>query len=150
MNFNLIKSKTNKNELDRTGSGFSDLFEDFFNLTPSSFMQNSWNPAVDLKEDSNGLHLSIEVPGLDEKDLNVVIENNSVTISGEKKESREEKGKEGYYYSERRYGSFSRTISLPEGVNADKAKATYSKGILKIDFPEAQSKKVKKIQIEVK
>ncbi len=150
MAFNLIKTKSEKQELKEFRSDFRNLLDDFFNLEPSGLVQNAWNPAVDLKEDEKGIHLSVEVPGMDEKDINISVENNSLVISGEKKELHEEKGKNGYYYSECSYGSFSRTIALPEGIKSDKAKALYKNGVVKIDFPKPEVKEAKKIKIDVK
>ena len=88
------------------------------------------------------------MPGIDEKDLDVKIENNFLILSGEKKEETKEE-KKNYIFSERKYGSFYRTIALPEGAKTDKVKATFKKGILNIEIPKDEVKEAKKIPIEV-
>jgi len=80
--------------------------------------------------------------------LDVKIEDNILTLSGEKKEERKEE-KKNYIFSERKFGSFSRSISLPEGIKTDKINATFKKGILNIDIPKDETKEAKKIEIKV-
>lgn len=106
-------------------------------------------PAIDLAEKDKEYEITAELPGLDEKDVEIKLSNHSLTIKGEKKEEREEKQKD-YYLSERRYGSFHRSFQLPEGVDADKIEATFAKGVLTVRLPktvEAQ-KAEKKISIK--
>jgi HSP20 family protein len=146
---NLIK-KDNKKEygLDTFRRNMDKLFDDFFFLTPTSLFKNDWEPTVDVEEDDKSIHVKAEIPGIDEKDLDVKIEDNILTLSGEKKEEREEKNK-NYIFSERKFGSFSRTISLPEGIKTDKINATFKKGVLNIDIPKDETKEAKKIAIKV-
>jgi HSP20 family protein len=108
-------------------------------------------PPVDFVEKEKEYELTAELPGLDEKNIEIKLSNSLLTISGEKKEEKEEK-KEGYYFSERRYGSFKRAFRVPEGVDTDKIEASFDKGVLKIRLPktpEAQ-KAEKKIEISAK
>jgi len=88
------------------------------------------------------------MPGIDEKDLDVRLEYNVLVLSGEKKEEKKEE-KKNYVFSERKYGSFYRTIALPEGAKTDKIKTTFKKGILSIEIPKDEVKEAKKIPIEV-
>ena len=109
------------------------------------FHDRSWNiaPAVDVSEKDKEFEIMAELPGLDEKDVEVKLANGNLTIKGEKKEEKEEREKD-YYLSERRYGSFVRSFPLPEGVNADKIEASFAKGVLTVKLPktaEAQAEK---------
>jgi HSP20 family protein len=107
------------------------------------------SPAVDVTESDKAYEITAELPGLDEKNIEVNVANGGLTIRGEKKEEKEEKQKD-YYVSERRYGSFERYFSLPEGVDADKIQASFKNGVLKVTLPktaEAQ-KPAKKIEVK--
>ncbi|RXH23999.1 molecular chaperone Hsp20 [Bradyrhizobium nanningense] len=106
-------------------------------------------PAVDVTESDKAFEITAELPGLDEKNIEVNVANGGLTIKGEKKEEKEEKQK-GYYVSERSYGSFERYFSLPDGVDADKIEASFKNGVLKVTLPktaEAQ-KPAKKIDVK--
>ena len=106
-------------------------------------------PAVDIAENDKAYEITAELPGMNEKDVQVNVANGGLTIKGEKKEEKEEKEKD-YYLSERRYGSFQRYFSLPETVDVDKIEAAFNNGLLKVTLPkklEAQ-KPEKKIEIK--
>jgi HSP20 family protein len=108
-------------------------------------------PAVDVVEKENEFRITAELPGLDDKDIEVSVADDVLSIRGEKKEEREEKAK-NYHLSERRYGSFQRTFQLPAGIDAEKIAANFQKGVLTVTLPktpEAQ-KKEKKIAIQAK
>lgn len=107
-----------------------------------------WSPAVDIYEDEKEIVVKAELPDIDEKDVEVNIQDNILTIKGEKKQKREEK-KGTYHLLETSYGSFSRSFSLPNNVETDKAEAKYEKGILKITLPKKEGAKPKKIDIKV-
>lgn len=92
-------------------------------------------PAMDVVEKDKEYEITAELPGLDEKDVEVKVANGTLTIKGEKKETREEREKD-YYLSERRYGSFLRSFRVPEGVSADKIEATFAKGVLTVKLPK--------------
>jgi HSP20 family protein len=101
-------------------------------------------PAIDLAEKETEYEITAELPGLEQKDIEVKLSNQTLTISGEKKEEREEKRKD-YHLSERRYGSFRRSLQLPEGVDTDKVDATFAKGVLTIKLPKtAEAQKAEK------
>src|SRR5205823_6042810 len=109
-------------------------------LTASTFA-----PPVDVYEDEHNVTLKIEVPGIDEKDIDVRIENNLLTVHGERKFEKEEK-EENYRRVERQYGSFTRTFTLPQTVDTESVSATYDKGILKITLPKKAEAKPKQIK----
>ena len=94
-------------------------------------------PAVDVAESEKAYEITAELPGLDEKNIEVKLANGGLTIKGEKKEETEEKKKD-YYVSERRYGSFERYFALPDGVNSDKIEATFKNGVLKVVLPKTE------------
>ncbi|MBN2403564.1 MAG: Hsp20/alpha crystallin family protein [Spirochaetes bacterium] len=146
---NLLKRNNNKEYgLDSFRKNVDKLFDDFFFLTPTSLFKNDWEPTVDVEEDDKSIHVKAEIPGIDEKDLDVRVENNVLTLSGEKREERKEE-KKNYIFSERKFGSFSRSISLPDGIKTDRIKATFKKGVLNIDIPKDEVKESKKIAIDV-
>jgi HSP20 family protein len=112
-------------------------------LTTSSFA-----PAVDVYEDEHKVTLKIEVPGIDEKEIDVRVENNTLTVHGERKIEKEEK-EENYRRVERQYGSFTRTFTLPTTVDSEKVSATYDKGVLKVNLPKRAEAKPKQIKVNV-
>ena len=112
-------------------------------LTTSKFA-----PPVDVYEDEHNVVLKIEVPGIDEKDIDVQVENNTLTVHGERKFEKEEK-EENYRRIEQQYGSFTRAFTLPTTVDAEKVSATYDKGILKITLAKKAEAKPKQIKIDV-
>jgi len=112
-------------------------------LTTSSFA-----PAVDVYEDEHKVTLKIEVPGIDEKDIDVRVENNTLTVHGERKIEKEEK-EENYRRVERQYGAFTRTFTLPTTVDTDNVSATYDKGVLKVSLPKKAEAKPKQIKVNV-
>src|SRR6266403_4040639 len=105
-------------------------------------------PPVDIYEDEHNIILKIEVPGIDEKDIDVRIQNNTLTVHGERKIEKEEK-EENFRRVERQYGSFTRTFALPTTVDAEKVSANYDKGILKIALPKKAEAKPKQIKVNV-
>jgi len=112
-------------------------------LTTSSFA-----PAVDVYEDEHNVTLKIEVPGIDEKDIDVRVENNTLTVHGERKIEQEEK-EENYRRIERQYGSFTRTFTLPTTVDTESVSANYDKGVLKIKLAKKAEAKPKQIKVNV-
>jgi HSP20 family protein len=130
---------------DRMNRLFRDSFSDGREeaLATSTFV-----PAVDVYEDEHNLTLKIEVPGIDEKDIDVRIENNTLTVRGERKLESEEK-EENYRRVERQYGVFTRTFTLPNIVDAEKISAHYDKGVLKIQLTKKAEAKPKQIKVNV-
>jgi HSP20 family protein len=113
-----------------------------------SLTTTTFAPPVDVYEDEHSVTLKIEVPGIDEKDIDVRIENNVLTVHGERKFEKEEK-EENFRRVERQYGSFTRTFTLPTTVDAEKVSANYDKGILKIALPKKAEAKPKQIKVNV-
>lgn len=112
-------------------------------LTTTSFA-----PPVDVYEDEHNITLKIEVPGIDEKDIDVRMENNTLTIHGERKFEKEEK-EENFRRVERLYGSFNRSFTLPSSVDAEHVTANYDKGMLKINLAKKAEAKPKQIKVNV-
>jgi HSP20 family protein len=131
------------------------LFEDFFKGTAlSSWPQEmepfgSFTPQVNMTEDEKSIVVSAELPGMDEKDIDISLNKDSITIKGEKKEEAEHKGKESYVV-ERSYGSFTRVLPLPKEVNPDKAEATFKKGVLTVTLPKVEKEKESQKRIRIK
>ena len=112
-------------------------------LTTSNFA-----PAVDVYEDEHNITLKIEVPGIDEKDINVSIENNTLTVHGERRFEKDEK-EENFHRVERMYGSFTRSFTLPNTVDLEQTNAHYEKGVLKIRLAKKAEAKPKLIKVNV-
>jgi len=106
-------------------------------------------PSVDIAEKDDCYEVTAELPGMEEKDVEVRLSDGALTIKGEKKEEKEEKRKD-YYVSERRYGAFQRSFSVPEGIEADKVEAHFKNGVLTVSLPKtpAAQKREKKIAIK--
>jgi HSP20 family protein len=113
-----------------------------------SLTTTAFAPPVDVYEDEHGVTLKIEVPGIDEKDIDVRIENNTLTVHGERKFEKEEK-EENYRRVERQYGSFTRTFTLPNTVDQESVRADYDKGVLKITLAKKAEAKPKQIKVNV-
>lgn len=127
-----------KNEIDR-------LFENFH--LGNGFGPGALVPSTDVAETDTMIEITAELPGLEEKDVQVNVADNVLTIKGEKKAEKEEKDK-NYRKVERSYGSFYRSIELPAGTDLDKIKATLSKGVLKVVVPKAAAAQVKKVEVK--
>ena len=112
-------------------------------LTTTSFA-----PPVDVYEDEHNITLKIEVPGIDEKDIDVRMESNTLTVHGERKFEKEEK-EENFRRVERQYGSFTRSFTLPSSVDPEHISAHYDKGVLKIDLAKKAEAKPKQIKVNV-
>src|ERR1700678_2623349 len=113
-----------------------------------SLATSAFAPPVDVYEDEHNITLKIEVPGIDEKDIDVRIENNTLTVHGERKFEKGEK-EENYRRVERQYGSFTRSFTLPTTVDAEKVSANYDKGVLKIALAKKAEAKPKQIKVNV-
>jgi HSP20 family protein len=134
---------------DRMNQLFNQPFGGFENfgfeqqLAPESFL-----PPVDISEDDHNITLLAEIPGVKQEDLNITLENNVLTISGERKFKEEEK-KENFHRIERRYGKFTRSFTLPATVDAEKVNATFENGLLNITLAKREEFKAKQITIGV-
>jgi HSP20 family protein len=135
--FNTLQDRMNRLFHDSFGEGRDEA------LTTTSFA-----PPVDVYEDEHNVTLKIEVPGIDEKDIDVRVENNTLTVHGERKFEKDEK-EENYRRVERQYGSFTRTFTLPNTVDTENVAANYEKGVLKIKLAKKAEAKPKQIKVNV-
>ena len=129
------------------------LFDNFFGGTLPSWSTlhagGMFNPKFDVTENDQGIEFTVELSGVEEKDLDVSIANNLLYIKGEKKESGDENHKH-YHISERRYGSFERSFALPEDVDLAKVTAVFTNGVLKVTLPKRPEANTARRKIEVK
>lgn len=123
-------------------------FEDVFSgrSEDKEMVTSSWAPAVDIYENENELVLTAEVPGVDEKDIEIKIEDNTLSMRGERKFEKEAK-EENFHRIERSYGSFYRVFSLPHSIDAEGIRAEHENGILKITMPKKQELKPRTVKI---
>ena len=133
------------------------MFEGFLGRRLRSFWPERWwpatgveitTPAVDLYEEKDDIVVKAELPGMEKDNIEVNLSDNRLTIKGEKKKE-EEVQKEGYYRSERSYGSFVRTLELPSEVQTEKVKAAFKNGVLEIRLPKTEEAKKKETKVKV-
>jgi len=122
------------------------LFETSFPGQAGNSALTTWAPAVDIYETENELVLKADLPDIEEKDLDVRVENHMLSIRGERKFEEKE---DDYLRVERSYGSFSRTFSLPATVNAEAIQATYTNGVLTVELPKRAESKPKQVKVSV-
>ena len=121
------------------------IFQDYSRGSDELLTSGTFVPAVDIYEDEHSITLKLEVPGIEEKDLDIKLENNTLTVKGERNFEKEEK-EENFHRIERRYGTFYRAFTLPSTVDTEHVQANYQNGILKVELskkPEAQPKQIK-------
>jgi HSP20 family protein len=133
------------------GSWRSPFRRALFDVEPFLRGEVTWGkvPAVDVADTATSYEITAELPGLDERNVEVKLSDGTLTIRGEKKEEKEEK-KRDYYLSERHYGSFQRSLSVPDGVDAEKIEATFKNGVLTVTLPKTVEAQKKEKKIEVK
>src|SRR5438477_12843916 len=124
------------------------LFQQSYGDREEALTTSTFAPAVDVYEDEHNVTLKIEVPGIDEKDIDVRIENNTLTVHGERKIETEEK-EENFRRIERQYGSFTRSFTLPSSVDPGQVSANYDRGVLKITLSKKAEAKPKQIKVNV-
>ena len=133
-------------ELNTIQNEMNRLFNTFFEAGPGQTggqtAARRWLPAMDLVEDGDEFVLRADLPGLSEDDVNIELEDNVLTISGERKSEHEERS-EGYYRLERASGSFSRSLTLPEGVDPEKVQARFDRGVLEVKIPKPEVEEAK-------
>ncbi|GAB4235577.1 MAG: Hsp20/alpha crystallin family protein [Methyloligellaceae bacterium] len=130
------------------------VFEKFRNRFGETLGSIDWpwgdgEAKSDMVETDNAIEVSIELPGMDMKDIELTVTNDMLTVKGEKKIERQEE-KKGYYLSERRYGAIYRAIPLPPGVDGEKAEATFKNGVLTVRLPQTEEAKAKAKRIPIK
>lgn len=127
------------------------LFSSFFDVPPvngNGSAARRWIPAMDLVETDDHFVLTADLPGLTEDDVSVEVEDRVLTVSGERRTEHEDR-REGYVRLERAMGRFSRSLTLPEGVDADAITATFDKGVLEVRVPKPEERRPKKVSIAV-
>ncbi len=131
------------------GESFANFMKSFFDdeFFSTDLVKSDFEPKVDVYEKNNQIVVKADIPGIDEKDLSVELEGNLLTISGKKEEEKEVKEK-NYHRIERSFGSFCRSITLPDGIEADKINAEYKKGVLTINIPKSKATETKKIEVK--
>jgi HSP20 family protein len=137
-------------ELDTLQGEMNRLFSTFFD-TPTSAgnangMTRRWIPAMDLVETAEHFILKADLPGMSESDITLEVENNVLTLAGERKTEHEAEA-EGYYRIERASGAFSRSLTLPEGIDAEAVTATFDSGVLEVRIPKPANPKPRRVQI---
>jgi HSP20 family protein len=133
-------------ELDSLQSDMNRLFDRFFEGRAGNGTSRRWIPAMDLLETEDHLVLRGDLPGMTEDDVNIEIKDNVLTVSGERKAEHEDKG-EGYHRVERSFGSFSRSLTLPAGVDAGQVEANFDNGVLEVRVPKPAEAKPTRVQI---
>ena len=136
-------------EVDRL---FEDFFRGFDRFPTLPFREEQlaeFTPKIDVSENDKEVEVAVEVPGMDQNDIEVNLKDDVLTIKGEKKQEKEEKGKE-FYHVERIYGSFYRSLQIPCEVKQDQVKAVFKKGVLKINLPKSEKARenVRKIDVQ--
>lgn len=134
-----------KNLVSNIDRWFDELWNDEWDIRMPSVERN---PKIDMKETEKEIIIEADIPGVDKKDISLDLNDNVLTISYEKKQESDEKNKSGWRIIERSYGKFSRSISLPQPVKQDSAKAEYKDGVLKIKIEKEKTSKSKQITIE--
>lgn len=124
------------------------LFQDTVARLMGEPGQRPWTPAVDIMETENELVLKADLPDVSMKDINIEVENGTLTLKGERKFEKETK-EVGFHRIERSYGSFARYFSLPETVDSEKVKADYKQGVLTVTLPKKEAAKPRSVKVEV-
>ncbi len=134
-------------ELESLQSDMNRLFDGFFGgRQGNGGASRRWIPAMDLVEAGDHLVLRADLPGIDEKDVDIEVKDGVLTISGERRAEHESK-EEGFYRVERATGSFSRSLSLPEGIDPDKVTANFDRGVLEVRIPKPEQRNPRRIAI---
>jgi len=152
-----VKKESRRDTLLDLREEMNQLFEDFFSSSPMTMspfseetsLAGDFVPSMDIKESEREITVSAELPGMEAEDIDISITGNTLTITGEKKSEIEEKS-ERYYRSERSYGSFRRSIPLPDSVQEEKIEATYQQGVLKVSLPKEPGSEKGTKRIEIK
>jgi HSP20 family protein len=134
-------------ELDSLQSEFNRLFDSFLGSGDRADTRaRRWVPAMDLVETDDHLVLKADLPGMSKEDVNIEVKDNVLTVSGERKAEHEDKA-DGYYRIERAFGSFSRSLTLPQGIATDVISADFTDGVLEVRIPKPEERKPQRISI---
>jgi HSP20 family protein len=138
-------------ELSSLQNDMNRLFNTFFDTSTAgngAVAPRRWIPAMDLVETDDHFVLKADLPGLTEQDVHIDVEDDVLTVSGERKSEHEDK-REGYVRVERSYGAFRRSLTLPEGVEAEAVTASFDRGVLEIRIPKPEQRKPRRVAIQV-
>ena len=136
-------------ELNSLQSEMNRLFNTFFDVPQGNGgAGRRWVPAMDLVETEDHFVLRADLPGMTENDVSIELEDNVLTLAGERKSEHEARG-EGYYRVERASGSFSRSLTLPEGIDPDSVEAAFENGVLEVRVPKPEERKPRRVSISV-
>jgi HSP20 family protein len=133
-------------EVDSLQSEVNRVFDAFFGGNGSASRARRWVPAMDLVETEDHLVLRADLPGMKREDVDIEIKDGALTVSGERKAEHEENA-EGYYRVERAYGRFSRSLTLPEGIQPDAVEASFADGVLEVRIPKPAERKPHRVEI---
>ena len=133
-------------EVDSLQSEVNRLFDTFFGGQPANGSIRRWVPPMDLVETDDHLVLKADLPGLDRDDVNIEVKDSVLTVSGERKTEHEERA-DGFYRVERASGGFSRSMSLPQDVDAERIDASFDKGVLEVRIPKPEERKPHRVEI---
>jgi HSP20 family protein len=133
-------------EVDSLQSEVNRLFDTFFGGRPANGTFRRWVPPMDLVETDNHLVLRADLPGLDSDDVNIEVKDGVLTVSGDRNAEHEEKA-DGYYRVERAFGGFSRSMTLPEHVDAERINASFDKGVLEVRIPKPEERKPHRVEV---
>jgi HSP20 family protein len=133
-------------DLDTLQTDVNRVFDAFFGDRPANGTARRWVPAIDLVESDDHFVLKVDLPGLEKDDVEIEVKDGLLTVSGERKAEHEER-KDGYHRIERAYGAFSRSLTLPQGVEADQVQADFDKGVLEVRIPKPAERKPHRVQI---
>ena len=134
--------------VDEMNSIFSSPISKYFDRSMGEFA-NTWAPPIDVIDKDDHLEVKADLPGLDKKDIDVSLHGDVLLIKGSKEVTKDE-DKDGYVFSERSFGSFSRSVSLPSSVDASKIDASYKDGVLHLNIPKKEEEKSKGTKIDIK
>eukprot|EP00829_Urostomides_striatus_P001263 TRINITY_DN11456_c0_g1_i1.p1 TRINITY_DN11456_c0_g1~~TRINITY_DN11456_c0_g1_i1.p1 ORF type:complete len:149 (-),score=16.55 TRINITY_DN11456_c0_g1_i1:38-484(-) len=147
MKFGIMRRNDNPTpELKSFRNDVNRLFDDFFNLRTVGLFDSEWLPAIDVFDDEKKIYIKADVAGIDEKDLDIAINGNVLTVSGKKVVEKEEKDGKNCIFSERRTGSFSRSVTLPAGFKQKDIKGELKNGVLSITIQKEEPVKKRKNQ----
>jgi HSP20 family protein len=137
-----------RNDINRIRSEINRIFQDpFAMLQPSTSLFEGWEPKIDVYDSKNEVTVKAELPGMKKEDIDVSVEGNTLTISGERKEEHEQKEGDAFR-SERFFGRFQRSVTLPESADPAKVQANYKDGVLTIELPKSEQSKPKQIEVK--
>jgi len=127
--------------------GFEDSIDRVFGVPRGGTAQPVYNPRLDIYEEKDNIIVDVDLPGVEKNAVSISVDADVLTLKGERKQEREEKEGEDVYRSERFYGSFQRSLQLPSDIDADKVKAAYTNGVLRVTLPKSEEAKPKQITI---